>query len=120
VNYVLSRISAYHVKLGSFGFLGGTTMEKDPSSTPNAGFWDQRAVQQWIQDYASLFGGDANDVSVWGESAGGRNINLQKFVLLAKIMYRRKHHASPHGIWRQEARSFQEGYHTKCSVRCSF
>jgi carboxylesterase type B len=57
------------LKLGSFGFMAGTTMEME--GTPNAGLWDQRAVQQWIQDHATLFGGDANDVSLWGESAGG-------------------------------------------------
>lgn len=56
------------VQLGAFGFLSGSTVEKE--GTPNAGFWDQRAVLQWIQDYASLFGGDPTDVSVWGESAG--------------------------------------------------
>lgn len=55
-------------QLGAFGFLSGSTVEKE--GTPNAGFWDQRAVLQWIHDYAPLFGGDANDVSLWGESAG--------------------------------------------------
>lgn len=31
-------------------------------------------MQQWIKDYASLFGGNADDVSVWGESAGAGSI----------------------------------------------
>jgi carboxylesterase type B len=61
------------LQLGAFGFLGGDTVEKE-GGTPNAALWDQRAVFQWIQDYASLFGGDANDVSAWGESAGAASI----------------------------------------------
>ncbi|KAF2421100.1 alpha/beta-hydrolase [Tothia fuscella] len=60
-------------RLGAFGFLGGETVEKD-GGTPNAGLWDQRAVFQWIQDYAPLFGGDPKDVSAWGESAGAAAI----------------------------------------------
>jgi carboxylesterase type B len=47
-------------------------MEKE--GTPNAGLWDQRAVLEWIRDYGSLFGGDAKNVSVWGESAGAGSI----------------------------------------------
>lgn len=41
---------------------------------PNAGLYDQRAVLQWVQDYISLVGGNASDVSAWGESAGAGSI----------------------------------------------
>jgi carboxylesterase type B len=47
-------------------------MEK--GGAPNAGLWDQRAVQEWIQKYANLFGGNPNEVSLWGESAGAGSI----------------------------------------------
>src|ERR1700712_201525 len=60
---------AGNYRLGSLGFLAGTTVEKDKSAVTNAGFYDQRAVLEWIRDNIALFGGDANDVSAWGESA---------------------------------------------------
>lgn len=44
---------------------------------PNAGLYDQRAVLQWIQDYIHLVGGDASQVSAWGESAGAGSIMHQ-------------------------------------------
>ena len=44
---------------------------------PNAGFYDQRAVLQWIQDYIHLVGGDNTQVSAWGESAGAGSIMHQ-------------------------------------------
>ena len=47
-------------------------MERD--GLPNAGFYDQRAVLQWIQDYIQLVGGDKTQVSAWGESAGAGSI----------------------------------------------
>jgi carboxylesterase type B len=59
-------------RLGGFGFLAGSTVEKE--GVPNAGFWDQRAAMEWIQKYISLVGGDPNEVSVWGESAGGGSV----------------------------------------------
>ena len=42
--------------------------------TPNAGIWDQRLALQWVQKYASLFGGDPNLVTVMGEGSGGASI----------------------------------------------
>ena len=63
---------AGNYRLGAYGWLAGTTMEQH--GTPNVGLFDQRAVFQWVQDYASLFGGDANQVSAWGESAGAGSI----------------------------------------------
>lgn len=60
------------IQLGVYGFLAGTTMEKE--GLPNAGLYDQRAVLQWIQDYIGLLGGDKSQVSAWGESAGATSI----------------------------------------------
>lgn len=59
-------------RLGAYGWLAGTTMEQQ--GTPNAGLYDQRAVFQWVQDFAYLFGGDKSQVSAWGESAGAGSI----------------------------------------------
>ncbi|KAF2405611.1 alpha/beta-hydrolase [Trichodelitschia bisporula] len=60
-------------RLGAFGFLGGRTVAKS-GGTPNAGFWDQRAVLQWIQQHIHLVNGDSSNVSLWGESAGAGSI----------------------------------------------
>ncbi|KAL8850387.1 MAG: hypothetical protein Q9221_004707 [Calogaya cf. arnoldii] len=59
-------------RLGAYGFLAGSTMERD--GLPNAGLYDQRAVLQWIQDHIHLVGGDKTKVSAWGESAGAGSI----------------------------------------------
>lgn len=60
------------IKLGVFGFLAGTTVEKQ--GTPNIGLYDQRAAFQWVQDYIYLVDGDKDNVSAWGESAGAGSI----------------------------------------------
>ncbi|MCJ1229610.1 hypothetical protein MMC12_006279 [Toensbergia leucococca] len=63
---------ASNYRVGAYGFLAGTTMEKE--GHPNVGLYDQRAAFQWIQDYIDLLGGDPNQVSAWGESAGAGSI----------------------------------------------
>jgi carboxylesterase type B len=42
---------AGNYRLGSLGFLAGSTMEKEESATTNVGFYDQRAILEWIQKY---------------------------------------------------------------------
>ncbi|KAJ9151183.1 Alpha/beta-hydrolase [Pleurostoma richardsiae] len=63
---------AMNYRLGAYGFLAGSTMEKD--GLPNAGLWDQRAAFQWVQDYIHLLGGDPTKVTAMGESAGAGSI----------------------------------------------
>jgi carboxylesterase type B len=60
-------------RLSALGFLGGSRFISE-GGVPNAGFWDQRAVQEWIQENIHLVNGDASQVSLWGESAGAGSV----------------------------------------------
>ncbi|GME42638.1 hypothetical protein GTA08_BOTSDO12124 [Neofusicoccum parvum] len=63
---------ASNYRLGAFGFLGGSTMERE--GLPNAGFWDQRAALNWTKQYIGLLGGDSEQMTAFGESAGAGSI----------------------------------------------
>jgi carboxylesterase type B len=55
-------------QLAAFGFLSSDDVHN--FGTPNAGLFDQYLALQWVQNYISLFGGDPNNVTIAGESAG--------------------------------------------------
>ncbi|KAJ7637392.1 Alpha/Beta hydrolase protein [Mycena polygramma] len=62
-------------RLNLLGFLGGPVVAADGDL--NAGLLDQRAGLDWVQRHISKFGGDPNDVSIYGESAGGASVVMQ-------------------------------------------
>jgi carboxylesterase type B len=64
-------------RTNAFGFLAGREVAADPLSDANAGLLDQEAVLRWTKRYVSEFGGDPDDVSVWGQSAGGGSVVAQ-------------------------------------------
>ena len=45
---------------------------------PNDGLHDQRTALRWISKYIQGFGGDPDNVSVMGESAGGRKFQSRR------------------------------------------
>src|SRR5262245_49257019 len=62
-------------RLGVFGFLnlseiGGGGYEE----SSNCGLLDQVAALEWVRDNIERFGGDPNNVTVFGESAGGASV----------------------------------------------
>ncbi|KAL6253262.1 hypothetical protein RBB50_000985 [Rhinocladiella similis] len=61
---------AMNYRLGSFGFLSGPTFQRS-SGTANAGLFDQRLALEWVQQNIAKFGGNPDQVTVIGESAGG-------------------------------------------------
>lgn len=61
------------LQLSSLGFLSGTN-ETGNVTTPNAGLLDQRAAFKWVKKYIHLFGGDANNITIFGQSAGGGSV----------------------------------------------
>ncbi|EGR50072.1 uncharacterized protein TRIREDRAFT_105247 [Trichoderma reesei QM6a] len=67
---------AMNYRLGAFGFLSGPTLQQSGGS-PNAGLLDQRLALEWVQTNIHLFGGDPDNVSIMGVSAGGGSVMHQ-------------------------------------------
>ncbi|KAI9155070.1 Para-nitrobenzyl esterase [Paramyrothecium foliicola] len=64
-------------RVNAFGFLAGAQVAADPESDPNVGLRDQRAVLRWVKKNIRVFGGDPDNITVWGQSAGGGSVVAQ-------------------------------------------
>ncbi|KAF0332401.1 carboxylesterase [Colletotrichum asianum] len=64
-------------RTNAFGLLPGKEIAADPKSDLNPGLLDQEAVLKWTQKYIAQFGGNPDDVTIWGQSAGGGSVLAQ-------------------------------------------
>ncbi|MGV9680141.1 carboxylesterase/lipase family protein [Nocardia sp. NPDC003482] len=83
---VIVAIPNYRV--GPFGFLALPELaDADGGATGTYGTLDQQAALRWIRDNAAAFGGDADNVTLFGESAGGMSVCTQLASPLARGLY---------------------------------
>jgi para-nitrobenzyl esterase len=61
-------------RLGVFGYLAHPALSAEGSPSGNQGLLDQRLALEWVRDNIAAFGGDPQNVTIFGESAGARNV----------------------------------------------
>ncbi|OQE22979.1 hypothetical protein PENSTE_c009G06955 [Penicillium steckii] len=66
---------AMNYRIGVFGFAAMQALNETRSL--NAGLLDQRLALEWIQQHISTFGGDPENVTIFGESDGATGVGLQ-------------------------------------------
>ena len=76
-------------RLGPFGYLAHPALSaNDPNGvSSNYGILDQIAALRWIQDNIAAFGGDPNNVTIFGESAGAQAVSELMASPLADGLY---------------------------------
>ena len=70
-------VVSINYRLGPFGWFTHPSIQDLQSGldkTSNFGTLDIIAALEWVQTNISLFGGDPNNVTIFGESAGGHNV----------------------------------------------
>ena len=71
-------IVTLNYRLGELGFLAHPALASEHTSddaTGNFGLLDQIAALKWVRANIAAFGGDPNNVTIFGESAGGMSVN---------------------------------------------
>ena len=72
-------VVSMNYRLGQLGFLAhpALTEESPDGASGNYGLLDQVAALRWVQENISAFGGDPDNVTLFGESAGGFSVCSQ-------------------------------------------
>lgn len=73
-------------RVGVLGFMAHPELSKETgnNASGNYGFMDQLQALKWIQKNITAFGGDPNNVTIAGQSAGSFSVNAQIASPLAK------------------------------------
>jgi para-nitrobenzyl esterase len=79
-------------RLGALGWYASDELRhEDPDHASGAlnGMRDQRVAMQWVRDNINLFGGDAANVTIFGESAGALSVCSHSVSPASKGLFRR-------------------------------
>lgn len=78
-------------RVGLMGFVDLSYFEggEEYPDAPNLGILDQIEALRWIKKNISAFGGDPENVTVFGESAGGGSVSILPVIPAARGLFRR-------------------------------
>ena len=80
-------VVAMNYRLNLFGFLAHPALDKEGHLFGNYGTLDQQFALKWVQANIAKFGGDPNNVTLGGQSAGGSSTGSNMMSPLAKGLF---------------------------------
>ncbi len=80
-----NSFNKHSYRLGAFGFLASKDLQVDnkeagDSGVGNYGIRDQIIALEWVGRYIHSFGGDKDNVTIMGESAGGSKLSSFRII----------------------------------------
>ena len=90
-------------RLGPMGFACLPQLQEEAGYTGNYGLYDQMCALQWVRDNIASFGGDPDNVTVMGQSAGAMSVQLLCESLLTEGLFCRAVMSSGCGMGRMSA-----------------
>ncbi|HIQ53729.1 MAG TPA: hypothetical protein EYH51_10770, partial [Pseudomonas pachastrellae] len=110
------QVSVNH-RLGAFGYLAHPELsaESEYEGSGNYGQMDLIMALQWVQDNIAAFGGNPDNVTIFGESGGGRKVlSLMASPQAAGLFHRA---ISQSGTLRPDTRTLADGEAVGLSVQ---
>ncbi len=98
-------VVSLNYRLGPLGFFAHPELD----GTANFGLLDMIAALEWVQSNVAAFGGDADNVTIFGVSAGGQAVNLLMASPLARGLFHRAIAQSGYGTWPLPRRKGAQG-----------
>ena len=64
-------------RLGPMGFVCLPQLKEEAGHTGNYGLYDQMTAIRWVKDNIAAFGGDPENITIMGQSAGAASVQMQ-------------------------------------------
>jgi para-nitrobenzyl esterase len=116
-------VVTFNYRLGLLGFLGHPALAAEDTthhSSGNYGTLDQQLVMAWVRANIAKFGGNPNNVTIFGESAGGQSVITQLVSPLAPKYSRAIIESGAYArIYPTQAQAQSQGEALAASLGCS-
>jgi len=85
-------------RLGPMGFVCLPELKQEAGFTGNYGLFDQLTALQWVKDNIAAFGGDPQNITVMGQSAGAMSVQQHCLSPMAEGLFHRAVMSSGAGV----------------------
>ena len=85
-------------RLGPLGFVCLPQLKEEAGYTGNYGLFDQLCAIRWIKSNISAFGGDPDNITIMGQSAGAMSVQQHSLSPLSKGLFQRAVMSSGGGV----------------------
>jgi para-nitrobenzyl esterase len=67
-------VASFNYRLGALGFFPHPDQKVEDGIYGNQGLWDQTMALKWIKNNIKAFGGDPNNITIFGQGSGAQDV----------------------------------------------